>query len=71
MLFAWLPVSQGVLAVMDGLNIAYGLKERRPWWKKYLAASGLTIVALLLLASGLLFLVFGGHISEMLGNRLV
>jgi len=69
LLFTWLPASQGVLAVIDGLNIAYGVTERRPWWKKYLAANGLTILALLLLATGLVFLAFGGHVSEVVGNR--
>lgn len=70
LLFTFLPASQGVLAIIEGLNIAYGVTERRRWWKKYLAAYGLTIVSLLLLASGLLFLIIGGHVSEVLGNRV-
>jgi len=69
LLFTWLPASQGVLAIIDGLNIAYGVSERRRWWKKYLSAYALTIVSLVLLASGLVFLIIGGHISEVLGNR--
>jgi membrane protein len=69
LLFTWLPASQGVLAVIDGLNIAYGVSERRSWWKKYLSAYGLTAVSLVLLASGLVFLIIGGHVSEVLGNR--
>jgi len=69
LLFTWLPASQGVLAVMDGLNIAYGVSERRRWWKKYLSAYALTLVSLVLLASGLVFLIVGGHVSEVLGNR--
>jgi len=70
LLFTWIPASQGVLAIIDGLNIAYGVTERRRWWKKYLAAYCLTIVSLLLLAAGLLFLIIGGHVSEVLGDRL-
>jgi membrane protein len=69
MLFTWLPATQGVLAVIEGLNIAYGVSERRRWWQRYLSAYGLTIVSLFLLASGLVFLTMGGHVSEMLGNR--
>jgi membrane protein len=69
LLFTWLPASQGVLAVIEGLNIAYGVSERRRWWRRYLSAYGLTIVSLLLLASGLVFLILGGHVSEVLGNR--
>jgi membrane protein len=70
LLFTWLPASQGVLAVIEGLNIAFCVSERRRWWKKYLSAYGLTIVSLLLLGSGLVFLIIGGHVSEALGNRL-
>ena len=70
LLFTWLPASQGVLAVIDGLNIAYGVSEKRPWWKRMLAANALTVVALLFLASGLMFLIFGGHLSEVIGDRL-
>jgi len=69
LLFMWLPASQGVLAVIEGLNIAYGVSERRRWWKRYLSAYGLTIVSLLLLALGLMFLMIGGHVSEVLGDR--
>jgi membrane protein len=70
LLFTWLPASQGVLAIIEGLNIAYGVSERRRWWKRYLSAFGLTVVSLLLLASGLLFLIMGGRVSEVLGQRL-
>jgi membrane protein len=70
LLFTWLPASQGVMAVIEGLNIAYGVSERRRWWQRYLSAYGLTIVSILLLASGLVFLIMGGHVSEVLGNRL-
>src|SRR3954462_14438303 len=66
LLFTWLPASQGVLAIIEGLNIAYGVSERRRWWKRYLSAYGLTVVSLLLLASALLFLIIGGHASEVL-----
>jgi len=70
LLFTWLPASQGVLAVIEGLNIAYGVTERRLWWKRYLAANALTMGALLFLSSGLLFLMVGGHVSEIIGDRL-
>jgi membrane protein len=70
LLFTWLPASQGVLAVIEGLNIAYGVSERRRWWRRYLSAHGLTFLSLILLASGLMFLIAGGHVSEMLGNRI-
>jgi len=68
LLFAWLPASQGVMAVIDGLNRAYGVTDSRKWWRKYLAACGLTVLSLLLLATGLLILIFGGYASGILGN---
>ena len=67
-LLTWMPASQGVLAVIQGLNHAYGVEDTRPWWRKFLGASLLTILSLLILAAGLLILVFGGNASVVLGN---
>src|SRR5947207_2905294 len=50
LMLCWFYGSQGVLAVIDGLNVAYGVRERRPLWKKYLAAFLLTIISLVLIA---------------------
>src|SRR5215813_11505131 len=36
--------SSGVNAIIDTLNAAYGIAERRPWWKVKALALGLTIV---------------------------
>ncbi|MEO8428394.1 MAG: YihY/virulence factor BrkB family protein, partial [Verrucomicrobiota bacterium] len=69
LLFTWWSASQGMLAIIEGLNIAYEVKEVRPWWKKYLVASGLTIVTLLLIAAALLLLIYGGHLSEIIGSH--
>jgi membrane protein len=68
LLLTWIPASQGVQAVIQGLNHAYGVEDSRPWWRKFLGASILTILTLMILAAGLLILIFGGHASATLGN---
>ena len=69
LLFTWWSASQGMLAIVDGLNIAYEVGESRPWWKKQLVASGLTIVCLLLFACALLIVIYGGRFSESIANH--
>jgi membrane protein len=67
-LLTWMAASQGVMAVIDGLNQAYGVNDSRPWWRRFLGGCVLTILSLLILAAGLLILVFGGHVSAFIGN---
>ncbi len=69
LLFTWWSASQGMLAIVEGLNIAYEVGESRPWWKKYLVASGLTIVCLLLFACALLLVIYGGRFSESVASH--
>ena len=64
--FLWWSASQGVLATIQGLNIAYRVREERPWWKKYLVASILTVVTMVLIIFGLLVLSYGGRFSAFL-----
>jgi len=64
--FLWWSASQGVLATIQGLNIAYGVREQRTWWKKYAVASILTIVTMILIIFGLMVLSYGGRISAFL-----
>jgi membrane protein len=68
LLFTWLSASQGVRAIMQGLNIAYGIQESRRWWRQYLTSSLLTLVSLVLIATGLLVLLYGAFFSRLLGN---
>ena len=67
-LLTWLPASQGITAIIEGLNHAYGVEDSRPWWRKLLGAFLLTILALLILAAGVMILIFGGHVSTIIGN---
>lgn len=69
LLFTWWSASQGMLALVEGLNVAYEVGESRPWWKKYLVASGLTIASLVLFACALLLLIYGGRFSESIASH--
>ena len=69
LLFTWWLASQGMLAVVRGINNAYETAESRPWWKTYLVASGLTAACLLLFAGALLLLVYGGQVSDLAVQR--
>jgi membrane protein len=69
-LFLWWSASQGVLGTIQGLNIAYGVREQRPWWKKYLVASVLTVVTMGLIIFGLLVLSYGGRFSAFLIRQI-
>jgi membrane protein len=68
--FLWWSASQGVLATIQGLNIAYRVREERPWWKKYIVASILTVVSMVLIIFGLLVLSYGGRLSEFLARQI-
>jgi membrane protein len=73
LLFTWWSACQGMLALVQGLNVAYDVRESRPWWKQYLLASGLTLFLLLLVAGGLLALIEGKRaaiaLADLTGQR--
>lgn len=59
--------SGGVTAMMQSLNVAYEVKETRPWWKQKAVAVGLTIGLAVLVLLGMSLLVFGGRAAEIAG----
>jgi membrane protein len=59
LVFTWWSACQGMLALVQGLNVAYDARESRPWWRQYVLASGLTLFLLLLVAGGVLALIEG------------
>jgi membrane protein len=61
--------SGGVSAVMQCLNIAYEVKERRPWWKQKLIAVGLTLALAVLVLSALGIVLFGGMAADHFANH--
>jgi membrane protein len=63
--------SNGMGAICDALNVAYEVKEARPWWKVRLLAVGLTIALSVLILSALVLVLFGGHIAELIAAHLM
>lgn len=64
LLAALWAASNGMGAITEALNIAYDVKESRPWWKTRLQAIGLTISLSVLIISALLLVLYGGKIVE-------
>lgn len=58
--------SNGMGAISDTLNAAYGVKERRPWWKVRLVSIGLTIMLSILIVLALAIVLYGGRIGDAL-----
>jgi membrane protein len=56
--------SNGMGAISETLNVAYAVKEDRPWWKVRLVAIFLTIMVSLFIVVALAIVLFGGHLGE-------
>jgi membrane protein len=61
--------SNGMGAITHALNIAYDVKESRPWWKQRLIAVELTIALSVLIISALVLVLYGGRIGEHLAGH--
>lgn len=61
--------SNGMLAVIDTLNVAYHIKESRSWWKARLVAISLTLALALLIIFALTLVLYGGQIAEAISGR--
>jgi membrane protein len=70
LLFTWLPAARGMLAIMDGLNGAYGVRERRPLLLRWGVASLLTMATVLLTSTALAILIYGGRLTKTLALHL-
>lgn len=56
--------SNGMGAISSTLNVAYAVKEDRPWWKVRLIAIFLTIMVSLFIIVALAIVFFGGHLGD-------
>lgn len=54
--------SNGMGAITEALNVAYDVKESRPWWKQRLTAVGLTIALSVLILGALVMVLAGGKV---------
>ena len=64
LLAALWAASNGMGAISDTLNAAYGVRETRPWWKVRLVSVLLTMGLSVLIVSALVIVLYGGNISE-------
>ena len=62
--------SNGMGAISDTLNGAYGVEETRPWWKVRLTAVVLTVALSILIITALVIVLYGGGIGERLAAYL-
>jgi membrane protein len=61
--------SGGMGAIVETLNIAYGVKETRPYWKKRGISVGLTVALSVLILCSLVLTVYGGKLAELVGSH--
>jgi membrane protein len=67
-LAALLSASSGMGAIMDTLNVVFGVKEGRPLIKQRSLALGLTIGVGALICIAIIFVVFGGKLANTLAG---
>jgi membrane protein len=60
--------SSGLHALIYSLNIAYGVKKLRPWWRERSLALLLTFVFSALIISALILIFFGENLGVFLAN---
>jgi membrane protein len=70
LLFAIWAGSGGVSSLISGLNIAYSVRDSRPWIKVKLRAIVLTVAISILIIAALLIVLYGGYLAESLGAQL-
>lgn len=69
LLAALWAASNGMGAISETLNIAYGVKESRPWWQARLLAIALTIALAVLIITALALVLSGHNIAEAVANK--
>ncbi len=60
----------GMSSLMSGLNVAYGIRDSRPWWKRRAIAVGLTFAISILVIAALFIVVAGGNVAEFVGAKV-
>lgn len=60
----------GVLALIDALNVAYDVEERRATWKRYVLAIGFTVAMAFVLAAAAALMVLGPQAAGWVAQRL-
>ncbi|HEX8706705.1 MAG TPA: YihY/virulence factor BrkB family protein [Pyrinomonadaceae bacterium] len=61
--------SYGVGAISETLNVAYGVRESRPWWRVRVLAVGLTLALAVLIISAMALMLYGSEINRLLAAQ--
>ncbi|HSB27127.1 MAG TPA: YihY/virulence factor BrkB family protein [Pyrinomonadaceae bacterium] len=61
--------SSGMGAIIEGLNVAFDVKETRAWWRRTLLAILLTIALAVLIITALALMFYGSRLAEALANH--
>ena len=61
--------SAGMNAVIEGLNVTYQVKERRPWWQRRIVAINLTILLATMSGVALALVLGGARLGSFLAER--
>jgi membrane protein len=59
-------VSGAFVGVMDATNAAYGVRDRRPWWRRRLVAAILTVIEMALLVAALASVIAWPYVTGLL-----
>jgi len=62
--------SAALTAIIDTLNRAYDISERRPWWKVRLLALGLTVGLAVFILTAFTLVVAGPELAHLIADRL-
>ena len=62
--------SGGMSAVIVSLNVVYGVKETRAWWKQKLIIIALTLALAALIILALVLVLYGGKIGQLLAIQI-
>jgi membrane protein len=62
--------SGAVMVLIKAINRAYGLEETRSWHRRRAMAAGLAVAGAVLIPAGVLLLVFGSWIGDLIGREV-
>lgn len=60
--------SAAMVAIIDALNHAYDIEERRPWWKRRIVAITLTVALALFIVTSLVLVLVGPDVASLLAG---
>lgn len=62
--------SSGMGAISDTLNVAYNVKETRPWWRVRLISIALTVAMTMMILTALVIILYGGRIADAIAQSV-